>query len=120
MQPDELHRMPVKFFPAFAAVWDSDRNLHRDVNQWTVHGLCVAFSAFFAEQWSETSALVLSDLFNRIETVVAADPDDQDPVANALCTCFLENIAQTDAGSASAPFMGPASRRSFDRWDANP
>jgi hypothetical protein len=112
-----LQKVFVESFPAFAAYWDSNCNLHRDGDTWTVHGLRSEFSHFFERHWNEASESILLALFARIEQIIAADPDDRDDVANALCTCFLENLAQTTAGTAIIPFLGPASRRYFADWN---
>jgi hypothetical protein len=37
-------------------------------------------------------------------------------LSNALCTCFLKNISQTNAGEYAKIFMGPKSRAYFDQW----
>ncbi len=117
MQQDELHKLLVSLFPGFQSQWDAPGNLHREGNSFTPHGLCAEFSSFYRAQ-KELSQEASANLFIAIEQVVSADPNDQDPVANALCTCFLENIAKTEAGEASIPFMGSVSATYFEFWHA--
>jgi hypothetical protein len=118
MQTDELRGLLVGLFPAFQEQWDQGDNLHRDGDAFTPHGLCSAFSSFYVGQELPLYEPVAKRLFAAIEQVVSADADDKDPVANALCTCFLENIANTSVGEASAQIMGPASRKYFEFWHA--
>ena len=120
MQTDELRRLLVSLFPAFQSQWDAPDNFHRDGEDFTPHGLCSEFSSFFVAEGLPVDETTARQLFTAIEPIVASDPNDKNPVANALCTCFLENIASTNVGEASIRFMGPASRKYFEFWHAKP
>ena len=119
MQTGKLLSLFVQHFPEFQARWDSPANLHREGPSFTAHGLCAEFSTHFIECTSPQSEAVAS-FFATIEEIIAKDPLDEDLTANALCTCFLENIAQTIAGRESIQYMGPASKKYFDSWNVEP
>lgn len=85
-------------------------------SRFTPHAVCSEFGDFYLGRVTDFAAPEVAALFEMIEVIAAADPDDADPVANALFTCFLENISATDAGEASLPLMGPLSRRFFIGW----
>ena len=94
--------------------------MNRNGDEFTAHGICATFSSFYIEHGFRDESDTLSRLFQKIEALIANDPNDQDPVANALCTCFLENIAQLPAGKKSLPLMGPESRKFFMHWHVEP
>jgi hypothetical protein len=117
MTKAQLLELLIELFPRFRAQWDDEENnLSRQGDDFTAHGICAEFSSFFIKQGFSAGPLTIGKLFNKIEELVANDPEDHDPVANALCTCFLENIAQTEAGEKSLVLMGPASRKYFEHW----
>jgi hypothetical protein len=118
MQAHELLKFLVELYPQFELYWDAESNLHRDGDEFTAHGLCSEFSSFFQDQALPLNGPVTESLYEMIKKIAAADPDDNDPVANALFTCFLENISYTQAVDMSLPYMGPISRRFFGYWHA--
>ncbi len=114
----ELRALLERLFPAFRA--ELIGSYHTDGNGYfTPHGLCMEFSYFFSHNLTSLLPSEMAELFLIIETIVASDPEDRNPVANALCTCFLENIACTDEGEISRQFMGVVSRAYFDGWHAS-
>jgi len=117
MNPQELLDVLTDLFPRFRGQWDDlENNMHRNDDEFTPHGICAEFSSYFFEHCASATDETLVRLFAVIEREVASDLQDSDAVANALCTCFLENIAQTQAGNRCVPFMGPASRDFFEHW----
>jgi hypothetical protein len=117
MSPVQLLDLLTGLFPEFRDVWDDeDNNFYRTGDDFTAHGFCAEFSHFYIECGATANPGALAKLFQVIEEQIVADPNDQDPVANAVCTCFLENIAQLPAGERSIPFMGPESRKFFAHW----
>lgn len=105
------------FYPDFTAWWHSDENYNRDGDDFSTHGLCAEFSSFLIARPLPLEKQQLEGLLNFVEQHVAADPHDQSEIANALCTCFLENIAQTKVGNYCRPFMGTSSQAYFDQWN---
>jgi hypothetical protein len=105
-------------FPGFTGSL-ADSVFVRADGSFTLHGLCSEFSSFY-EHHVDIRSPEVAELFRLVETTVAADPNDSDEFANALCTCFLENISSTNAGEASLSLMGPASRAFFDAWHMPP
>jgi hypothetical protein len=84
--------------------------------RFTPHAVCSTFTDFYLREPIDYAAAQTSELFATIELIAAADPYDADPVANALFTCFLENISSTAAGEASRPLMGEQSLSFFIGW----
>lgn len=111
----ELRELFERFFPAFSAAL-IDSYYMADDGSFTPHGICAEFSDFYRQNSVDLASSDKADLFRTIEGIVASDSDDRNPLANALCTCFLENISCTEAGEASRQLMGPASRAYFDYW----
>jgi hypothetical protein len=117
MSPPQLVDLFVELFPQFRRAWDDENNnMNRNGDDFTAHGVCAEFSHFYIENGLGADSSKLDRLFEKIEEIVACDPEDKDPVANALCTCFLENIAQTPAGEGSIGFMRPESLKFFRFW----
>ncbi len=117
MSPAQLLEFLVELFPEFRARWDDeDNNMNRNGDDFTAHGICAEFSHFYIEKGFTAEPTIIGKLFQKIEELVASDPEDRDPVANAVCTCFLENIAQLEAGERSLAVMGPVSRKFFQYW----
>jgi hypothetical protein len=113
----ELLEFLVDLFPAFRRQWDDEENnMNRNGDDFTAHGVCAEFSSFYVLHCAAADPAIVSRLFAKIEELVVGDPTDQDPVANAICTCFLENIAQLPAGEMSVRFMGPETRTFFAHW----
>ena len=117
MSPSQLLEYLVQLFPTFRDQWDDEENnMNRNGDDFTAHGVCAEFTFFYIQHGLTAEASVLARLFQKIEELVVSDPKDQDPVANAVCTCFLENIAQLPSGEGSIPFMGPESGKFFAHW----
>ena len=119
MTTDDLSVQLNQLFPAFSATL-ADSLFKRNDGRFTPHGLCAEFSHFYCDHFADLGLAEKVELFRIVETIVAADPCDRNPLANALCTCFLENISCTEAGEASRPLMGPSSRAYFDPWHVRP
>jgi hypothetical protein len=113
---DLLSRLQA-LYPDFIAWWSSDQNYNRDGDDFSTHGLCAEFSSFLIERSLPLEQLALESLFAFVEQQVSVDPHDQSEIANALCTCFLENIAQTEVGNCCRAFMGKSSQAYFDQWN---
>ncbi len=114
---EELLRQLIEFTPQFEQHWGSDHNLFReDDGSFTLQGVCAEFSHFFRETYLSWSESTLVELFDFVESNVAGDGTAETLLDNALCTCFLENIACLPAGAAVRRFMGRDSRWFFDQW----
>lgn len=112
---DELRDWLVHLFPGFrAAVGDTQS--HPPGPTLTPHRVCSDFTDYYSGSIEAYDTGEVLELFRVIEVIAAADPHDADPVANALLTCFLENISCTDHGHASRVHMGTRSLRFFDGW----
>lgn len=104
----------LSLFPEFEKYWDSEGDIYRDGEDFNIYGVCSVFSWYFRDNYLEFSQKNLTTLFQKIEEVLS-DEKELD-AANALCTCFLENIAGEEVGRFSREFMGSKSKEFFDFW----
>ena len=111
-----LLRVLIEIYPEFSGWWSCSANYSRDGDSFSVHGLCSEFSSFFSQLPLPLREDSAARLYKLVEEIIAADVDSNDATANALHTCFLENIAHSAPGEASVPFMGPLSLKSFQFW----
>ena len=111
----ELRDWLVQRFPGLAQPL-GDPWYYPDDGAYTPHAVCSAFTDIYLRHIADYSAPEVVELFRVTEAILAADPHKTGEVANALCTCFLENISCTDAGHAARPLMGVHSLRFFDGW----
>lgn len=130
MTPQELLNFFIEIAPQFAEQWNSERNFSvRNDKTFTFHGVCSQFSYYFVDRKSfvETSLIErkvnpditlpnLKKLFNFIEENIYSF-EVEDELDNALCTCFLEDIAKTKAGDYARNFMGKKSKKYYDSWN---
>jgi len=116
MNSREFKEWLVSVFPDFEKQWESDENYSKEGEEYTVHGVCIEFTHYYRQNYGALTTNQKKRLFDFIEEVVANDPNDESPMANALCTCFLENIAGEEAGETAIAFMGKASRTYYAQW----
>ena len=117
MQKEELLEFFVSLFPDFEIVWKSEDNLFREGRDYTFHGLCAKFGQYFQEDFCSFSEHQLTKLFRRIEEIIESDKNGKNNLSNAVCTCFLENLAQTETGNFTKKYLGKASKKYFDYWN---
>lgn len=106
----------ISAFPDFETTWNSEKNYFLDGEDFTLHGVCAEFSHYFVKHYNELSNEQLKNFFDTIEDLIA-DSEPRSDIDNALCTCFLENIAQTESGAFAKQFMGKRSAKFFDYWN---
>jgi hypothetical protein len=120
MKPEELLQKFVGILPGFDTRWHSAENCFVDKDgRFTLHGVCTEFSRYVQDQYQDITPAQWEELFDEIEFRIR-QPGESDPLDNALCTCFLENISSTQAGEAAKAWMGPKSRLFFDAWHDPP
>lgn len=102
MNKNELLKFLISVFPSFEDAWNSEDNLFREKDNFTSHGVCAEFSHFFQSNYKDFSNEQLKVLFDEIEEISVND----DELTNAIHTCFLENIAQTESLDFSKSFIG--------------
>jgi hypothetical protein len=136
LNPSEFLDYLTGIVPSFKSSWECDKNysLGED-GSFTFHGICSEFSQHFIDQekhkyvtrhsveWkstiSEGDMVVLLKYFEEsIEEIEMPSSlkTNSGLLSNAVCTCFLEDIAQTNAGEYAKSFMGSKSRAYFDQW----
>lgn len=111
----ELKDWLLARFPSFIEMFSDPWYFPPD-KVYTPHGVCMEFTDYYRKHISNYDAPEVIELFAMAETVIAADRLKVDDMANALCTCFLENISCTDEGHAGRRHMGPESISFFDGW----
>ncbi|MCS4308750.1 hypothetical protein M2404_003112 [Rheinheimera pacifica] len=136
MSPTDFLGLMFEIAPAFRAEWESDNNLFvQEDGSYNFQSVCCVFSHYFIDQekhkyvsrnekkWNPTIAdselVFLFDLFeSNIDDIETTDSlkTPEGLLSNAICTCFLENISQTNAGEYAKDFMGNKSRTYFDHW----
>ena len=131
LSANDLLAFFLRIAPAFENLWEAEDNYHiRDDGSFNFHDVCSEFSRYFVDQISfgertyyktsffpdiETSKL--RALFDLIENNLIEEGEPENDLDNALCTCFLENIANTKAGEHARKFMGDKSKTYFDKWN---
>lgn len=96
----------IKIIPAFDKHWNSEDIYRAEGGSYNSHGVMGSFLEFYQNNFEILSSQKLNELCVELEKVVSADPADEDPVANAICTMFLELLVDTKAGDKIEPFLG--------------
>lgn len=136
MNPSDFLGYLIKLVPNFEKYWRLEDNYSiNDDGSFSFHGICTEFSHYFRDQemhkhatpqdinWGTTIPDVdLGQLFNWLEENVEEKETAQSLknsaglLSNAICTCFLENISQTNAGEYAKRFMGKKCMAYFEYW----
>lgn len=121
MRKQELLAKLIEFAPPFERQWNSESNCFRnDDGSYTYHGVCAEFSSYFRDNYRTMSDATLDALFDFFEQNLVASGKEENDLDNAICSCFLENIASEPCGEAARPFMRPKTRRFFDPCHTGP
>jgi hypothetical protein len=112
---EELRDWFVQLFPDFIRMFDDPHYFPPD-RALTPHAVCSEFTTYYSKWISDYSASEVVEMLRVTEIILANDRLRTDDIANALCTCFLENISCTDEGHAARPLMGRQTRHFFDGW----
>lgn len=117
LTPDETRLKLVAIFPMFEKQWADKENLWREEDgAFTLHGLFNDFSCFVRDNFYNASEATRRELFDFIEACISNDESDR--LDNAVCTCFLENLANEPPLSYEMRrYMGPKSKAFFDFWN---
>ena len=108
----------TKMFPDFAAVWGSPDNCFLDDDgTFTYHGLFSEFSHYVRDNFALMEEQQKEKLFHFIESCVSKDDPSDEGLDNAVCTCFLENLASERLSPEFRRYMGSTSLRFFNQWD---
>lgn len=105
MDVRELFKLFARCCPGFEEYWRSDENLSKGGEN-DPHGLCLEICAFYIDYAEHKLPPFAKELFAEIENVLAADSNDEDDVANALCTCFIRPLVGYRAGELSRSLFG--------------
>lgn len=111
-------KMYLYKFKGFSPTWIDKSNLFIDKNGgYTLHGLFSQFSNYFRQNINDISDDQLKDFFSNIEIWIVNDIYNDDELANAVCTCFLELIAREEFAQRIKPFMGKKSLEYYSHYD---
>lgn len=106
----------ISIFSGFEKYWNNDDVCKQEDGSFTPHGLLMSFSGLYRTTYNSFSSSQCIALANLIEGVVSSDPKDKLPLANAICTCFLENIAGDAEGEKLRPFLGASCLKYYAHW----
>ncbi len=116
---DYLFQEMLGFCPRFGPHWQTELMWWGDdENPHPRYRLFNSFSGLIAEQLKRGDTSGLVPLFAWVETLVAGDDDD---LANAAQTCFLENLLNQVPSAINpdlfVPLLGPESAKWCRVWD---
>lgn len=125
MSNEQLLMFFVSLFPEFEKYWNSEGDIYREGDDYTIYSVCSVFSWYFRDNYKEFSHKEMDLLFHKIDEIISDGlvfdgilfDEKKLDAANALCVCFLENIAGEDVGRFSRDFMGNKSKEFFDKWN---
>lgn len=117
---DELRDFLIGLFPDADPRFLTSLYLNDEDGKFGECGLLSAFTDHYLQRIDDFQSPQVAALFERLEAIMAADTHRTDPMANAVATCFLENISSTQAGEAGRPLMGPATLQFFMGWHRPP
>ena len=106
MDRSEFKEILVSFFPSFEGYWDKEDINREEDGSFTAHGLLSAFFFFYKENYTGFQESTLRIFASKLEDIVAADPNNESDVANAICTSFLELLDQRQEGKILEKYLG--------------
>jgi hypothetical protein len=108
----------TRMFPNFATVWGSlDNCFLDDDGAITYDGLFSEFSHYVRDNFALMEEHQKEKLFHFIESCVSNDGLPDEELDNAVCTCFLENLAGERLSPEFRRYMGSKSLHFFNQWD---
>jgi hypothetical protein len=115
---EEMLDTLILMFPEFKMQWEIEGygwKSNKD-GSFELCGLFSEFSGFVRDKFSQMPDWKKAELMNFIESCVTDDLDDK--LDEAVCTCFLENLASEPPLSAELRrYMGQRSLVFFNEWD---
>lgn len=115
MIPQALLDRLADLFPDFRAWWDAPNNYHRDQDgSFTLHGVFAEFTHFFKERHTALPTDRIEILGAFLSECMA--PADDNPLDNAVATCFVENIAGEPCDRELSRFLTGEARRYWQFW----
>ncbi len=120
MTSQQLRDYLIKSFPEFQAQWEDSDFLHED-GAFKHHGLLLEFSFFFKDNVAKFTDKQLLVFFSDIEKWILPEEKkaktDAENLSNAVCTCFLEGIANEGITERIKPLMGPEAWDYYQHWE---
>jgi hypothetical protein len=113
---DMLDKLIIQFVPSFEEHWAREDIHRKDDGSYTEHGVMGSFLEFYYRNYESISILEISTLCIEFENIVAADPEDKDLAANAICTMFLELLVDTPPGNKIERYLGEACKKYWNVW----
>jgi hypothetical protein len=117
--PKGLLENLVQIAPEFLSVWDNENNLFIDEDgSFSVHGVFTEYSSFIRDNFGLLDENRRKKLFDYIEECVTTDIHSEIGVSNAVCTCFLQNLAgEGTLSNTILNYLGVESKKYFDKWN---
>lgn len=103
--------------PEFSERWESEDSYFNFGADSTIHGVFAEFSLIISTRLKSDTLENTEEIFSFIESEVIKGGD----VAEAACTCFLENILNRTPQEINpktfVPYLGPESKEYCKAWD---
>lgn len=117
--PEQLLERLTTIMPGFQEYWNIEGDLFLDKQgHFSLHGVLAVFSHFIREHHQDISDDQLQKTFDFVEECTLYDANSWAGIANAVYTCFLENLAsEGELSRRIRRFMGSNSLKYFDEWD---
>lgn len=116
MNKEGLKLNIINMFPEFEIHWEHEDLRKEDNGDYTAHGLMGSFTDFYRDHYLEFEPNQLKGFCDFIEDIVQSDSNDKSDVANAICTCFLENIAGDEEAQKIDPLLGKICKEYYLKW----
>ena len=114
LSPNLMLNRILNEFPDFKAQWE-DSLFRGDDGSFTYHGLFSELSWYVRDHFGQMDEQKRESLFDLIELSISEE--DRSDLENAVCTCFLENLASEPLSPELKGYMKDKTREYFEQWD---
>jgi len=120
MPPEELFKTICEITPDFKNYWGKADNYFRnDEGLGTIHGIFAEYSGFIKTNIRNIEDKDMINLFNFVEKCINEEPNSESGISNAVCTCFLENLAgEGDLSNSILKYLGTKSKDYFKKYNS--
>lgn len=114
--PDTVLETLTRLFPAFAAQCHYSESLFANEDgTFTFCGLFCELTEFVRYCFETMPDPERTELFKFVEDCISIH--DNDELDTAVCTCFLENLADGELSLELRRYIGPTALTFLDAWD---
>jgi hypothetical protein len=110
---DIVHNISIRT-PSLAEYWPHGRQSYTDENgDISVHGVFCVLADYMRDQHVEFTREQLADLWEWIDWQLSSTDET---ISHAVCSCFLEIVADTDVEESSRQFMSDTAAEYVDQF----